>query len=148
MVALLSLPAGAVVGTVCFFAGMELLHGALLEDDVRVFLISSVVGVLTVLGWLAVTVGLVAVLVVAFRPSPRPGSCVGHRHRVSPALSAGTAIMGDFSTAISVVTHEAGTRLSMDPFTDFATNQTNFRAEFRAAVAFTAPYALRVVELV
>ena len=50
--ALLSLPAGAVVGTVCFFVGMALPHGSLLEDDVRVFLISSIPGLFTVIGWL------------------------------------------------------------------------------------------------
>ena len=66
---------------------------------------------------------------------------------VSPALAAGTAIMGDFADAITLVTHESGTRLSIDPFTGFKVNETDFRAEFRAAVAYTQPYALRIVDI-
>ena len=55
--------------------------------------------------------------------------------------------MGDFVNALTVVTHESGTRLSIDPFTGFATNQTTFRAEFRASVAYTQPYAIRIVDI-
>ena len=53
LIALASLPAGAAVGIVCFFVGLEIPHGAHLDDDVRVFLIAAVIGLVTVIGWLA-----------------------------------------------------------------------------------------------
>ena len=56
--------------------------------------------------------------------------------------------MDDLAKAITVITHETGVRIAWDPFTGFSTNQVDVRAEMRAAVAFTAPYALRIVELV
>ena len=55
-VALLSLPVGSVVGTICSFVGWELPHGSLMEDDVRVFLVASVAGLLTVIGWLVTVI--------------------------------------------------------------------------------------------
>ena len=56
VVAILSLPVGAVVGTACSFMGWELPHGSLMGDDVRVFLIASVAGLLTVVGWLVAVI--------------------------------------------------------------------------------------------
>lgn len=56
VVALLSLPVGAVIGTICSFVGWELPHGSLMEDDVRVFLVASVAGLLTVIGWLVAVI--------------------------------------------------------------------------------------------
>jgi HK97 family phage major capsid protein len=65
----------------------------------------------------------------------------------SPVIDEGTAVMGDLAQAITVITHETGVRIAWDPFTQFATNQVDVRCEMRAAVAFTAPYALTIVEL-
>ena len=56
LMALLSLPVGAVVGTACSFVGWELPHGSLMEDDVSVFLVASVAGLLTVVGWLVAVI--------------------------------------------------------------------------------------------
>ena len=53
LITLASLLAGAAVGVLWFFVGLELPHGPHLEDDVRVFLIASVIGLATVIGWLA-----------------------------------------------------------------------------------------------
>jgi HK97 family phage major capsid protein len=66
----------------------------------------------------------------------------------SPVIAEGTAVMGDLAQAITVITHETGVRIAWDPFTGFSTNTVDVRCEMRAAVAFTAPYALRIVELV
>ncbi len=56
LIALLSLPAGAVVGTAWTLVGLQLPHGSIMEDDVRVFLVASVAGLLTVIAWLVVVV--------------------------------------------------------------------------------------------
>ena len=56
LMALLSLPVGAVVGTVCSFVGWALPLGSLMEDDVRMFLVASVAGLLTVIGWLVAVI--------------------------------------------------------------------------------------------
>ena len=53
LITLASLLAGAAVGVLCFFVGLELPHGPHLEDDVRLFLIASVIALATAIGWLA-----------------------------------------------------------------------------------------------
>ena len=55
--ALLSLPVGAFVGGVWFAIGSVLLpSGRVMEDDVRMFLVASIAGLLTVIGWLVAAI--------------------------------------------------------------------------------------------
>jgi HK97 family phage major capsid protein len=65
----------------------------------------------------------------------------------SPAIAEGTAIMGDLRRAVSVF-QRGQVQLAVDPCTGFKVNEVDLRAEGRFAVGITAPYALRIVELV
>jgi HK97 family phage major capsid protein len=75
------------------------------------------------------------------------GNIFGHTmpRVVSPSIPAGTALLGDFTKGRIYVRQNV--TIDLDPFTNFAKNETVIRAEFRVGFAVLRPESFCVIDL-